>query len=161
MIVVSDASPLISLTAVRHLGLLPLLYGEVLVPPAVYHEVVSSPPDAVGASEVGAARWIQVREVEDRPLVEALSVNLDAGEAEAIALAVETGADLLLVDERRARAIARRLGQRVIGVLGVVLEAKVKGLLPEVRPVLEELSASAGFRISATLYARVLEAAGE
>jgi predicted nucleic acid-binding protein len=94
-------------------------------------------------------------------LAEALALELDAGEAEAIALAVEQGADLLLMDERRGRQAATRLKQRVVGVLGVLIEAKRHGNLPAVRPVLDALVSEAGFRISGALYARVLEAAGE
>jgi uncharacterized protein len=115
--------------------------------------------DAPGASEVSASSWIRVRRVEDRALVEALAAQLGSGEAEAIALAVEVAADIVLIDERRARAVATRLGRRVVGVLGVLVEAKARGHLLAVRPVLEALTIRAGFRVSPALFAR--EAAGE
>lgn len=161
MIVVSDASPLIALAAVGWLRLLPVLYGEVLIPEAVHREVTIANPRAPGAAEVGVAEWIGVQPVRERALIAALSVELDPGEAEAIALAVQSGANLLLMDERRGRAVAARLGTRVIGVLGVLIEAKKGGVLPAVRPVLDALATGAGFRLSEALYHRVLEAAGE
>jgi hypothetical protein len=86
---------------------------------------------------------------------------LDPGEAEAIALAAEIGPDILLLDERRARKVAARMGLKVIGLLGVVLEAKRKGFIRRVQPLLDEVVAKAGFWVSARLYARVLEEAGE
>lgn len=161
MIVVSDASPLIALAAVNQIELLRCLYGRVLVPEAVRREVVEQNPGAPGAAQVQTAEWIQAEPVQDRILVEALRIELDRGEAEAIALAVERRADLLLMDERRGRSAAVRLGRRVVGVLGLLIEAKHKEHLPEVKPVLEALERDAGFRISRELYARVLAEAGE
>ena len=160
MIVVSDTSPLIALAAVGRLDLLRKLYGEVLIPEAVHREATAS-PGAPGAAAIGAAEWLRVEAVRDRTLVAALSLDLDQGEAEAIALAIERGADLLLVDERRGRTTATRLGQRVVGVLGVLIEAKRSRDLQAVRPVLDVLASEVGFRMTEALYARVLKAADE
>jgi uncharacterized protein len=161
VIVVSDASPLIALAAIKKLDLLRALYREIVIPSAVFDEVTAVRQTAPGADELRAATWIGVRQAGDRALVEALSMELDAGEAEAIALAVEVEADLLLMDERRGRIVATRLGRPVVGVLGVIVEAKAAGLISAVRPVLEALVGEAGFRISSTLHERVLAAAGE
>jgi uncharacterized protein len=161
VIVVSDASPLIALAAVQKLDLLRILYREILVPSAVYNEVAAVRPMAPGADEIRNSPWIYAREAEDRNLIEALSLEIDAGEAEAIALAIEVDADLLLMDERRGRLAAMRLGRRVVGILGVIVEAKAGGLVPAVRPILDALTQEAGFRISATLRERILAAAGE
>lgn len=161
MIVVSDASPLIALAAVGRLDLLEKLYGSVLIPTAVRDEVTAAGSSAPGVREVEQAGWIQVVELRESPLTEALAFDLDRGECEAIALAVEHEADLLLLDERRARRVAQRLGRPVIGVLGILIAAKRRALLGAVGPVLDELVTDAGFRISEQLRSRVLEAADE
>ena len=161
MIVVSDASPLISLAAVHQLELLRELYGQVLIPEAVHREITAGHTALPGAAEVRAAEWIRTVAVTSQILVEALALALDAGEAAAIVLALEHQADLLLMDERRGRTAANRLGCRVVGVLGVLIEAKQGGHLQAVRPVLEVLISAAGFRMSSALCERVLRAAGE
>ena len=138
-----------------------MLYGRVYVPIAVHREVTHAQPSAPGAALVAAASWIESRHVADRSLVDALSLELDPGEAEAIALAMEVRSDLLLIDERRGRAAAKRLGTRVIGVLGILVEAKQRGLVPALRPMIAALEDEAGFRISAGLRERVLHVAGE
>lgn len=161
MIVVSDASPIIGLAAVDLLDLLHDLYGEVLIPTEVYREISVAGSHAPGVREIERADWIRVQAVQDASLIQALALELDTGEAEAIALSVEVEADLVLIDERRARAVAARFGRPVIGVIGVLTEAKLRGLISAVRPVLDALDLRAGFRISAALRARVLEAADE
>lgn len=158
MIVVSDASPLISLAATGYLEILKQLYEQVIIPEAVSQEITGSTPDLPGASEVQTLEWIIAQSVQDHVVVRALQGELDAGEAEAIALAVELQADLLLIDERRARVVATRLGLNVVGVL---VEAKHKSLIPHLKPILDELITRAGFRVSPQLYERVLQAVGE
>lgn len=161
MIVVSDASPIIGLSAVGKLALLRRLYETILIPASVAREITEGELGKPGIEDLRASDWIVIQPAENSFLVRALAGELDKGEAEAIALAVEQRAGLLLIDERRARKVAERLGIRVVGVLGVLVEAKQKGLLPAVRPVLEDLLEKAGFRISADLYRRVLEVSGE
>ncbi|HEX2225441.1 MAG TPA: DUF3368 domain-containing protein [Thermoanaerobaculia bacterium] len=161
MIVVSDASPLISLAAVNRLDLLRELYGTVWIPESVFQEVAVADPERPGAQEIRQADWISVRPVSDSVLVRALRGELDLGEAEAIALAVEARADLLLVDERLGRRAALRVGVRVLGILGVLIEAKSRALIPVIKPLLDDLLWKAGFRISSDLYERILREAGE
>ncbi len=87
--------------------------------------------------------------------------NLDLGEAEAIALALELQADELLIDERLGRREAVRLGLSITGVLGVLLIAKNRGLIAKVKPIMESLISQANFRISHQLYEEVLQTANE
>jgi len=161
MSVVSNASPLISLARIGKLNLLHQLYDELFIPEAVWHEVVIEGVGQPGADEVKAASWIKTQSVTNTPLVHALRQELDAGEAEAIALTLETPAELLLMDERVGREVARHLGLRYTGLIGVLVEAKHKGVLSAVKPQLDELRNIAGFRISDALYVRVLQDEGE
>jgi uncharacterized protein len=159
VIVVSDTSPITNLAAVGQLHLLRQIYGQVIIPEAVFNELT-----AVGGNHPGAiaqqSDWVETRAVSNRILVNALQVELDKGEAEAIALALELAADLLLIDEHLGRAVATRLGIRIIGLRGVLIEAKHRGLIQEVKPVVDNLM-NLGFRIKQDLYQRVLQAAGE
>ena len=91
----------------------------------------------------------------------ALQRDLDAGESEAIALAVETEAELLIMDERLGRDTARIFELKYTGVVGVLIEAKRKALIEEIRPVLDEMRQKGHFRISSSLYARILKDEGE
>lgn len=103
MSIVSNASPLINLARIGKLNLLRQLYGGLTIPNAVWQEVVFEGAGQPGADEVEAATWIKSQAVTNRELVRALQQELDAGEAEAIALALEIGAELLLMDERLGR----------------------------------------------------------
>jgi hypothetical protein len=161
VIVVSDASPLIGLAMTGHLELLKHLYERVIIPEAVYQELTGSDAELPGASEVRTLEWIISQPVQNEVVVHALEGELDHGEATAIALAVELQADLVLIDERRARRAATRLGLNVLGVLGILVEAKHKALIPRLKPILDDLITRVGFRVSSQLYERVLQTVGE
>lgn len=161
MIVVSNTSPLINLAAVGKLELLHELYGRIVIPQAVYHEMAVGGAGQPGADQVRTLEWIETRRVAGQAMVASLCLEVDEGEAEAIVLADELEADLLLLDERRGRIVASRLGLRFVGLLGILIDAKHRGLIPAVQSTLDELIEEAGFWISRELYDRVLQAAGE
>ncbi|AVH70108.1 DUF3368 domain-containing protein [Nostoc sp. 'Lobaria pulmonaria (5183) cyanobiont'] len=161
MIVVSDTSPINNLAAINHLHLLQQLYGTVLIPEAVYRELTDPNFPVAGAIEVQTFIWIQTRPVQDRILVEALSNELDIGEVEAIALALEMKADQVLIDERRGRMVAARLNLGYTGILGILVEAKSQRLISAVKPLLDALINQAGFWIAEPLYKRVLQLVDE
>ena len=157
--VVSDAGPLIALARIGRLGILRRLFSSVVVPPAVASELdlEGSRPGARALASVVADGWLA--QAESLPVPARLSRTLAEGEAEAIALAAQAGA-LLLIDERRGRSAARRAGIRVIGTCAVLVAAKGRGLLPTVEPVLQELIGS-GYRLSPALVHEVLVLAAE
>ena len=159
MIVVSDSSPLIALARVGQLHLLQMLFGEVLIPGAVWDEVVQA--DRPEVAEIVSADWVRVVAVADDSYLLALRTELDRGEAEAISLAADVRADALLLDERSARQLAASMGLQVIGVIGVLKLAKQRGFITEVRPVLDQLVTSLSFRLGKTLYEQTLRDAGE
>ena len=156
--VVADASTLIGLSRIEQLNLLRKLYGEVIIPQSVYDEVVIESKD--GSERIKTAKYLKVEKVTDSKVVELFLGYLGKGEAEAIILSKEKKADLILIDEKKARKAARRAGFEVVGVLGLLLAAKNKALIPAVKPFIEELSKQ-GFRLSKRVTERALKEAGE
>ena len=161
MSIVSNSSALINLARIGRLDILQQLYVEVTIPEAVWHEVVVEGAGQLGADTVKDATWIKTTAVTNKQLVHALRQELDAGEAEAIALAQEIGAELLLMDDHLGRQTAHYLGLRYSGLIGVLIEAKKKGLFSSIKPQIDKLREVAGFRISKELYLRVLQDEGE
>jgi uncharacterized protein len=169
MIVVSDTSPILSLALIGRLELLRDLYGTITIPEAVRSELVTT--DQGGAREVAQADWIITRStrtasrngasVDPDVVLKLLLREVDRGEAEAIGLAVQLKADVLLIDERKARHLAAYLELGVVGLLDVLQEAKQRHLITSVQPILDDLIARARFRLSHKLYQRTLFTAGE
>ncbi len=160
-IVVSNTSPIVNLARIKQVDLLKQLYGKIIIPQAVYDEIVVAGSGQPGVEQVQARQWIETRQLTTRTLASSLTIELDPGEAEAIALALELKASLLLVDEKRGRKVAERFGLRRLGLCGLLIEAKSKSLIVAVKPVLDDLITEAGFRVSPVLYRRVLETARE
>jgi uncharacterized protein len=159
VIVVSNTSPITNLAAIGQLDLLRQLYQTVIISEAVYRELTAHGGRYPGAV-VKNVNWIEVRKVANSAAVTALRLELDEGEAATIVLAQEISADLVLMDERLGRAAALRFGLQVIGVLGVLVEAKQQSLVPNIKPLVDNLINS-GFFIKTDLYNRVLQAVGE
>lgn len=152
-----------NLAAIDHLQLLPQLHNRVSIPKAVFYELAHIEPPVPGTLEVQTASWLEVKEVVNREAVKRFQneVKLDLGESEAIALALELDADLLLIDERRGRAEANRLGIKITGLLGILVEAKRKNLIDAVKPLIDALIASSEFRVSSALYNQILDTVNE
>ncbi|MCF2971477.1 DUF3368 domain-containing protein [Synechococcus sp. Nb3U1] len=161
MIVVSDTSALSNLALVGHLWLLEALYQNVIIPDVVASELAAASNPTIPA--ILQLNWIQAQLLTNSELADQLQQErgLDAGEANAIALAFELQADDLLIDERLGRQEAIRLGLSIIGILGVLLVAKQRSLIPQVQPVMDALINQAGFRVSPQLYQRILAFAQE
>jgi predicted nucleic acid-binding protein len=153
MIVVSDTSCVSNLLTIGKPDLLANLFGEVIIPPAVERELRRF------HSAIPAFLKVVVPTREE--LLARLSRELHAGEAEAICVACELKADRLLIDEKAGRSVALREGLAIIGVVGVLLAAKQKGLLPSLTELLNRLETDAGFRLNQSVKAAALKAAGE
>src|SRR4051812_33841260 len=127
MLVVSNTSPLLNLAAIGETSLLTKLFGSLIAPEKVRGEIAAlrQRDPRFAAADTGLA--VTFVPVHDRARVALLALHLDSGEAEALALAAEMKADLLLVDERRATRTAHRLGIKTLGIVGILLLAKRKG----------------------------------
>jgi uncharacterized protein len=145
--VVSDSTCLIGLERVGKLDILPALFDSVMIPPEVEREFG------------GTFAWLKVENLSNNLLVAALEMIVDAGEAEAIALASERNC-LLISDDKQARTAAKRLGIAIIGTVGILIRAKQNGIITEIKPILDALDANE-FRISRALREEALKIAGE
>ncbi|HEY2344179.1 MAG TPA: DUF3368 domain-containing protein [Chthoniobacteraceae bacterium] len=161
MFVVSNTSPLLNLAAVGEADLLIKLFGSIAAPDAVRGEIEALRQRTPRFASVNLDAVAAFASVKDHTKVALLSLHLDPGEAEAIALAVEMKADLLLVDERRATRTAHQLGIKTLGLIGVLLLAKRKGHVERISVLLDRLETEAGFWIGRNLRDQVLGAAGE
>ncbi|MFN4255694.1 MAG: DUF3368 domain-containing protein [Saprospiraceae bacterium] len=161
MTIVSDTSPVSNLLRIGQLRLLKLVFQNIVIPGKVMDELLVLRQRGIDLAELVNAAWIEVKNPTQTDFLAGLKLELDEGEAEAIALAKELGADTLIIDELQGRAVAVREGLQIIGVLGILLEAKQSGHLPEIRPMLDLLISKAKFRLNPALYHRVLGLAGE
>jgi predicted nucleic acid-binding protein len=158
MIIVSDASSVIALAACDKIDLLDKFFGHVCIPQAVFKELtIPNKPNVETITEWAKGRIVPVK---NATAVTAFSLNLDPGESEALSLYWEIAADYLLIDEKKGRAIAARNGIKTVGTIGILLLAKQKGFISEVKPFLDMLM-NTGFRMSDILYRQILERAGE
>ena len=163
MPVVSNTSPVLNLAIVDHLSLMFEQFGEILIPEGVLEElrVEEGLPGFQSILEAIKKGWLRVKEADDRIFVKVLHADLDNGEAEAIALALQVKADWIILDEREGRRVAKSVGLNVIGVLGILLRAQREGKLPSLQKTMEELRKKAGFHIASELYSYVLKKGGE
>jgi predicted nucleic acid-binding protein len=159
-IIVTDTSPVRALEFIGQLHLLEALFGEVLLPPAVATELLK-PTSKLKPIDVRLFPFFKTQSPKDRTVVNALRLQLDAGESEAIALAIELKADAILIDESRGRRVAIERGLEIIGVLGILLKAKARGLVPAIKPFTDQLQTGLRFRLSKALLDQVLKKAGE
>ncbi|MGB5156049.1 DUF3368 domain-containing protein [Desulfobacterium sp. N47] len=150
--VVSDSSPLIALSSVDRLDLLKLLFDTVIIPVVVHDEVVGITSKNHGE----LPSFIRIEPVATEFPVRFLKLNLHTGESEAIALALERGIQGIILDDKHAREIATDLGLKVIGTLGLLILAKRKGFLLEVRLLITQIIERVNFRIAPSVLNRAL-----
>lgn len=157
--IISDAGPIIIFARIGRLSLLRKVTGSLTIPDAVHDEIVVRKGGMPGAAEVAIAGWIHRAAVADRATLDQLPPSFHLGEREAIALAKERRAQLL-IDEIRARRVAMDQKIDVIGTLRVLSEAKRLGLITTIRPIIG-LMQSRGYRFDRVLVRRFLERIGE
>jgi predicted nucleic acid-binding protein len=148
-IIISDTSSLIALTNIGELELLKKVYEEVIITPDIAEEYGLEIPD-----------WIRIEQIKDIQKFKLLNLELDKGESSGITLALENEASLLIIDEKKGRGIAKKLGIKITGILGMMIRAKEKGVINEVRPLIEKLE-KVDFRMSERLKTLILERVGE
>jgi len=160
VIVVSDSTVLIGLSKLGKLTLLKEIFSKISIPEEVFKELVERGKGKPGSNLIRESSWVEKKTVKDKTQVNFLMGNLDKGEAEVLALAQELEADLILMDEGKARKSAVIAGFNVMGLLGLLNLAKNIGLIYEVRPFVAELMTKK-FRLSDKVIEEALKKAGE
>jgi predicted nucleic acid-binding protein len=155
---VSNTTPIISLLKIDRLDLLKSLYTQIHIPVAVYAEIEAGKAKGF-YKDLSKIDWIKIIEIQNKPAVKYF-LDLDSGEAEAIVLATELNADLILLDEKLGRFHAKHADLKVTGTIGILLKAKTEGLIDNLKPLLHELTAK-GVWINEKLIEEILDKAGE
>jgi predicted nucleic acid-binding protein len=147
--IISDTSCFIVLANIGELELLRKTYGSIITTLEVATEYGQALPD-----------WIEIKAATDRHLQTVLELQIDKGEASAIALALETPGSTIILDDYKARKVAEKLGLAITGTIGVIIKAKLQGIIPSVKPYLEKINGT-DFRLSPELEQQALRQAGE
>lgn len=147
--IISDTSCLIVLSNIGELQLLQKIYSSIITTKEVAEEFSEALPF-----------WIEVKSATSKYYQQILEIQIDKGEASAIALALEIPNCILILDDLKARKIATHLGLTITGTIGVLIKAKLQGHLTSIKPSLEKLS-KLNFRISDDLIKAALDLAGE
>lgn len=157
--VIINSTPLIILCNIGKIDILRKLYGEIVIPEAVYMEVTAKKDSA--CRQITTADWIHMERIKNSFDKKMYKAKLHDGEVEVMILAQEEDkADLVIIDDNAAKKTAKYLDLTVTGTIGVLLKAKRNGIIQEIRPVLEEMKRN-GFYISNSLEQRILAQAGE
>jgi hypothetical protein len=164
LLVVCDATPLIYLAKIGRFDLLHQLHEQVLIPPAVWQEVAvqgASFPEGSAVNRAAADGWLRVEKPKGQLAATAKErEDLDPGEEEAIQLAIERSA-LLVIDEAHGREVALRLHVKITGTIGLLIRSKMEGFVLSLRAELDRLRAETTFRLSSDVYNEALRAVGE
>ncbi len=147
--VIADTSCLIILHNIGELELLKHMYGNVYTTPEVAEEFSEELP-----------KWILIEKVADEKYQEVLELQVDSGEASAIALALEKDESLLIIDDLKARKLAEKLHLKYTGTLGVIASAKQKGIIPAIKPIINKIQHT-NFRIAEELVYKLLSMSNE
>lgn len=147
--IISDANCFIVLTNIGELELLKKVYGQVVTTPDIATEYAEPLPD-----------WVSIVAVKDKSKQLLLELQIDKGESSAIALALEITGSTIILDDYKARRIAEQLGLKYIGTIGIIVKAKLNGIISSIKPLLEKIKQT-DFRLSLELEVESLRLAGE
>ena len=147
--VIADASCFILLDKINGLPLLQSIFKIITTSAEVAQEFGKPLPE-----------WVQIKTVQDKNFQSVLFLQVDAGEASAIALAAENQPSLLIIDDLKGRKLAQKLNLTITGTLGLILSAKKEGVLPQIKPMFDKIQAT-NFRIAPSLLDSILKQAGE
>jgi predicted nucleic acid-binding protein len=158
--VVVNTTPLIALSHIGQLDILKKMYGEILIPNAVYNELLAK-PDSICKIEVDNSKdWIMVEEIKNQMAKSMYKTQLHEGEVEVMILAQEVSADLVIIDDANAKKHAKYLKLPVTGTLGVLIKAKQNGYVDKLKPMLQMMIEN-GIYISQDLVKLCLKQVGE
>ena len=159
MIIISDTTPIISLIKINRLDLLEKLFVEVLIPNAVFKELTTNNLFTNEAEIVKKSSFLKVSSVQNQKSLQLLQAvsGLDDGESEAIILADELKSNILLMDERKGRKVAQKLGINITGTIGILIQAYNEGMISdvEVKSYLNQLK-NTNIRLSDSLIQQAL-----
>lgn len=159
---VSNSSVLIALSSIAQLELINQRFPDgVIIPQAVWKEVVETGRGRIGAESVELASFLTIYPVTNTSLVSLLRLELDEGESEAIALFLEQPNQAILLDEKNARRIAKRMNLPVLGTVGILIWAKQNGLISNLKEQLDALQSVGKFRLGNLIYEESLKKVGE
>lgn len=147
--IISDTSCFIILSNIGELNLLQKVYGQIITTIEIATEFGEQLPD-----------WVSIHQVTDKYRQQLLELQIDKGEASAIALALETPVCTIILDDYKARKIADQLGLHFTGTIGVIVKAKLNGVIPSIKPLLSKIRTT-DFRLSIELELLALKEAGE
>lgn len=147
--IISDTSCFIILTKVGELELLHKVYGQVTTTIDIANEYGEKLPD-----------WVEIKDTKDKYRQQLLEMQIDKGESSAITLALETPDSTLILDDYKARKIAEQLGLSYTGTIGVIIKAKLLGIIPSIKPLLDKIRQT-DFRISSDIEFQALKEAKE
>ena len=148
-VVIADTSCLIVLSNIKELGLLQKLYGNIITTPDIARQFAENLPD-----------WVIIKAPADHQKQQILALQVDVGEASTIVLALEMPGNTIILDDLQARKLAEQLGISITGTLGIIIKAKLNGLIPSIKPILNKIKQT-NFRISPSLEAAALNEANE
>lgn len=158
--VVVNTTPLIALSHVGQLDILKKLYGEIMIPEAVYRELSVKTESICKKAVDGSLEWIRVENINNQMAKAMYKTQLHDGEVEVMILSKEMAADVVIIDDANAKKHAKYLGLPVTGTLGVLIKAKQDGYINELRPILHQMVEN-GIYISQSLIELCLRQVGE